>query len=39
VSKFTAEATLKGVPHGVAQETGRCRVSTAEYAYTGHIAI
>jgi len=38
VSKFTAEATLKGVPHGAAQKTGKCRVSTAEYEYTGHLA-
>ena len=37
VSKFTAEATLKGVPHGAAQRTGTCRVSTAEYEYTGHL--
>jgi len=38
VSKFTAEGLLKGVPHGAAQKTGKCRVSTAEYGYTGHLA-
>jgi hypothetical protein len=38
VSKFTAVATLKGVPHGAAQKRGKCRVSTAGYEYTGRLA-